>query len=312
MKQFRLQGSDGTHCVLLFGSGIVGGAVAAALQTHMSETATQIFWPWDDAARRSLCAQAIEGELSAARPALVSVVWAAGRSGMGSDDDAMRTETSIVAEVLGLAERLVDTTGAVHVHQVSSAGGLFDGTCHVGRDSVAIPTRPYGVWKLQQEVLLADAAARTPGLRPHVYRPSTVYGFRPGARRGLIPVLVINGLAGRTSVIAGRADTVRDYIGADVVGRFIAGRVLCEAEPTGHPMLLASGRPAPIGEIVAEIEQVLGVRLLLRYEPHPSNGGNMSFRRSAIPAELAPVDIRSGIRRVAQTVKTHAFQLPNR
>jgi UDP-glucose 4-epimerase len=312
VKQFRLRGAAGAHCVLLFGGGIVGGAIAGALQTRTSEAVTETDWPWDEAAGRKLSAQAVEQDLAAARPALVSLVWAAGRSGMGSDDAFMRTETNLVAEVLDLAGRLADSVGTVHVHLVSSAGGLFDGTCHVGTDSVPNPTRPYGVWKLKQEALLADAAARTPGLRVHVYRPSTVYGFRPGARRGLIPVLVMNGLAGRTSVIAGRADTIRDYVAADDVGRFIAGRILSEAEPTGQPMLLASGRPAPIGEIVAETEQVLGLRLLLRYEPHPSNGGNMSFRRSAIPAELAPVDIRSGIRRVAQTVRTHAFQLPNR
>jgi hypothetical protein len=80
------------------------------------------------------------------------------------------------------------------------------------------------------------------------------------------------------------------------------------APAAATPFLLASGRPAPLGEIVAETESLLGTRLYLRYDPRPSNSANMSFRPSAIPAELKPVDIRSGIRRVAQAVRSHAFR----
>lgn len=304
------------HRAMVFGSGILGGAIGARLAASALAPPADIDWPWADAERRRQSAAALRSALppeqqAVISPALISMVWAAGRSGMGSTEDDMRRETALVAEIVTLASELAASGAEVHVHLISSAGGLFDGRCHVGTDTVPTPVRPYGIGKLEQERLLLKAAADVPALHPHIYRPTTVYGFQAGARMGLIPVLILNGLAGRTSTIVGRADTIRDYIATEDVARFIADRVLRLAEPGPLPFLLASGRPAPLGEIVAETEALLGTRLHLRYDPRPSNSANMSFRPSALPPGLQPVDIRSGIRRVAQTVRSHAFRTSN-
>lgn len=311
MKRLSLRHpAGGAHDVLLFGSGILGGAIAARLGAQATTPPAEFHWPWADADGRRRTATQLRQSLGADRPAAVSLIWAAGRSGMGSTTEDMARETALVGELICLASVLASTGDTpVHMHLISSAGGLFDGHTHVGADTSPAPERPYGHGKLAQEQLLAAAAAAHPGLSAHVYRPTTVYGFQAGARMGLIPVLILNGLAGRTSTIIGRADTLRDYVATEDVARFLGGRVQQLAPPPSAPLLLASGRPAPLGEIVAETERLLGTRLYLRYDPRPSNSANMSFRPSAIPADLRPVDIRSGIRRVAQAVRTHAFRL---
>lgn len=310
MKRFTLRHpAGGAHDVLLFGSGILGGAIAARIIAQSAVPPAEIPWPWADADGRRRSADELRAALAATPPAAVSLVWAAGRSGMGSSTEDMHRETALVAEIVDLARALASPQGpAVHLHLISSAGGLFDGHTHVGAETEPAPQRPYGIGKLAQERLLASAAAATPGLSAHIYRPATVYGFQAGGRMGLIPVLILNGLSGRTSTIIGRADTIRDYVAAEDVARFLADRVQQLAPAAATPFLLASGRPAPLGEIVAETESLLGTRLYLRYDPRPSNSANMSFRPSAIPAELKPVDIRSGIRRVAQAVRSHAFR----
>jgi UDP-glucose 4-epimerase len=298
------------HVALLFGSGILGGAIVRRLSASAAAPPVDLSWPWGDAQDRRGTADALVAALGAERPRWVSLVWAAGRSGMGSTTDDMDRETELFREVLAFGRMLATSTGAeVHIHLVSSAGGLFDGRTHVGIDSVAEPTRPYGVGKLAQEQALEAAAEGTPALSYHVYRPTTVYGFQAGARMGLVPILILNGLAGRSSTIIGRADTIRDYVWTEDVARFIAGRVVGLAPSERHPLLLASGRPAPLGEIVWETEHLLGRQLHLRYDPRPSNSANMSFRPSAIPSGLRPIDIRSGIRRVAEAVRSHAFRL---
>lgn len=310
MKRFDLPApgsAGGTHVALLFGSGILGGAIARRLSAAAKVPPVDISWPWADPQGRRSTADSLKAEIDARPRRAVSLVWAAGRSGMGSTTDDMQRETDLVAEVLGLGRGLGDGGTEVHIHLISSAGGLFDGRTHVGLETVPEPTRPYGLGKLAQERALADAAERSASLSAHIYRPTTVYGFQAGARMGLVPVLILNGLAGRCSTIIGRADTIRDYVWTEDVARFIAARVLRLAPPEANPLLLASGRPAPLGEIVAEAEQLLGTRLHLRYDPRPSNSANMSFRPSAVPPDLQPIDIRSGIRRVAEAVRTHAF-----
>jgi UDP-glucose 4-epimerase len=302
--------AGGAHEVLLFGSGILGGAIAARLGAQATMPPAELHWPWADANGRCRMATLLHQSLDADCPAAVSLIWAAGRSGMGSTTEDMARETALVVELIEFATALASSSdAAVHMHLISSAGGLFDGHTHVGSDTQATPERPYGHGKLAQEQLLAAAAAAHPGLSTHVYRPTTVYGFQAGARMGLIPVLILNGLAGRTSTIIGRADTIRDYVATEDVARFVGGRVQQLASAPPSALLLASGRPTPLGEIVAETESLLGTRLYLRYDPRPSNSANMSFRPSATPTDLRPVDLRSGIRRVAQAVRTHAYRL---
>lgn len=316
MKLLTLSGFNNItlqHRVLLFGSGLIGNAIETSLCSRSTNIVENILWPWLDDIKRCNMATAVERRLGERKAEAISIVWAAGRSGMGSDRLQMQQESFLFQEVLALAQRLVKKAVIdVHIHLVSSAGGLFEGCRYVDKETMPSPARFYGVGKLHQEALLMAACSLDRKLHAHIYRPSTVYGFRTGARMGLMSVLVLNGLFGRTSVIAGRHDTIRDYVSTDDIGQFIAAKVADAFNEDPKPILLVSGRPAPIGEIVAEIEQFMGKRLLLRYDPRPTNSENMSYRQSAVPVDFAITDLRTGIRQLAMKVKAHVFRASQR
>ena len=215
----------------------------------------------------------------------------------------MAREASLLEEVLDLAEmagrRAPRARRAVHL--VSSAGGLFEGQLFCDAESAPAPLRPYGEGKLRQEAL---ARACGGAARVHVYRPSSVYGASPSGRVGLVTALIGDALRGRTTRIVGRPDTLRDYVHAGDVGRFIA-RAVMGAEPGAgcETHLLAQGRPAAMSEVIAHVERVLGLCPSLRFDPAPGNARHMSFRRSALPAGWRQVDLATGIALVAHQLR---------
>jgi UDP-glucose 4-epimerase len=139
--------------------------------------------------------------------------------------------------------------------------------------------RPYGRAKLQEECLVREIASRV-GVR--IYRPSSVYGFRPQARRGLFATLIGNALANRESMIIGTNATLRDYVLAEDVGAFMARTVM---EDGGEEMrfLLCSGKPTSLFEVLAVIEQLVQRPLYMRFQPVASNARDLSFAPNATP-----------------------------
>jgi UDP-glucose 4-epimerase len=193
------------------------------------------------------------------------------------------------------------------LHLVSSAGGLFEGrTACTGADR-PVPLRPYGEGKLAQEAALAGLPAEI-GWR--IYRPSSIYGHVAGGRAGLIPTLMINAMQGRTSRVFGGLSTLRDYVLADDVGRHIAGRVLADKAAAQPVEVLALARPATIFEIIRLVERAVGRGLNLQIDPHPSNARDISFLPAACPADWQPTPLSSGVRLVAQTLRTALWAGP--
>jgi nucleoside-diphosphate-sugar epimerase len=311
MKLLRWGEDANAHVALLFGAGLVGGAVERALRRAASAEAGHLPYDWTDAALRAGHGAAIGAAVRAAAqrtpPARISVIWAGGRSGFGSTVEDMATETALVAEVLDLAWRLRDAhpDATLDIHLLSSAGGLFEGMTHCDLDTPPRALRPYGEGKLAQEALLhvADGAARR-----RIYRPSSVYGYWPGARFGLISALVGNALAGRVTRIVGNLGTVRDYVLAEDIGRFIAGRIQSAAGPAEATHLLANGRPTSMFEAIALVERVMNARLLLQFDPHPSNALNMSFLPSALPVGWCPTALPVGVDLVAARMRRHILE----
>jgi UDP-glucose 4-epimerase len=215
----------------------------------------------------------------------------------------MARETGLLAEVLDLSgalrTRAPDARHAVHL--LSSAGGLFEGQTFCDAASLPAPLRPYGAGKLRQEAL---ARALAPGTRVEIYRPSSVYGVSRSGRVGLVTALIGNALRGATTRIVGHAGTLRDYVHAEDVGRFLAARVAA-AEAPGPPAihLLARGRPAAMTEVIAHVERALDARLRLQFDPAPGNARDMSFRPSALPAGWSQVDLGTGIAQVARRLR---------
>lgn len=290
MRLLRIEG-NGSRIVLLFGRGLIGSAVDQALQRRHGAAVRDLPYDWNDGALRSSQRETIMAAVP--RGGRVAVVWAGGRGGFASNNSEMMAEAGLVAEVIQLAESL-RSDRRVDFHLVSSAGGLFEGQTHCSTRSVPHPLRPYGDGKLMQEVMLSQASLDG----RHVYRPSSVYGAANSGRVGLVTMLVMNALKGGTTRIFGNPGTLRDYVMAEDVGRYVAQKIVDPEGPATRIVLLANGRSASVHEVIELVRARLERPLLLQFDPHPSNARNMSFLSSALPADWTATPLASGIARV--------------
>jgi UDP-glucose 4-epimerase len=287
----------GGPAVAVFGMGLLGTAVVADLTRRHAWEKRELPFPWEAGPAQVEAVAGIEAFMAGASANDLRVVWAAGRAGFGATDAEVDRELESFKAVLALAERLVDrrANAAVGFHLLSSAGGLFEGQREVGAETKPLPRRPYARLKLQQEELLAAAGER---LVRRVYRVSSVYGLPRGRQRlGLIPTLVGNGLRHRVSTLVGRATTLRDFVWAGDVGRFVAADL--GATAAGLVIhLLAAGRSATLLEVQRLIEAAIGRRLYVTYAADPSNAADVTFSPRALPAGWEPLDLGCGVRLV--------------
>jgi UDP-glucose 4-epimerase len=210
----------------------------------------------------------------------------------------MAMEQKAFEDVLNLSQRLKERLPAARLsfHLLSSAGGLFEGQRQVTGSSNPSPRRPYGAAKLEQEACLLRFH---PDTSTHVYRPSSVYGFSgAGVRLGLVNVLIQNALRHQVSRIYGNPHTMRDYVLASDIGRFISDRIIGQSGASGT-FLLASGKPSSTFEILHRIQDVTRRKIYLRFEPETDNSSHNTYCARSLPEGWHPTDIDAGIRQTA-------------
>lgn len=286
--------------VLLFGVGLIGGAVDRALRQRWAPSVCNLPYDWHDALLRAAQTRQI---LSSLPPSgRIEIVWTGGGGGFGADENDMQRETAIVEELIALAESLRDRA-EVAFHLTSSAGGLFEGQTHCGADTPPAPLRPYGQAKLAQERRLQNSRVA----RHHIYRPSSVYGVTRSKRVGLVTMLILNAMAGRVTNIFGSPHTLRDYVMADDIGRYIAGNLARAEIPPSGIHCLANGRSASIGEIIGRVREQVAHPVYLQFDSRPSNALDMSFLSSGLPAGWRPTPLGTGISLVAHRLRTQFF-----
>lgn len=299
--------------VLLFGSGLIGGSLSSALQrSGTGATARSYRWSWPrpDPADAQAVEAAARQALATREGARFTTIWAAGRSGFGSGPEDMAEEFAALERVLQSSRRIAEPLAPTRrtFVLVSSAGGLFEGQVACGPTAEPAPLRPYGHGKLAQERRI-----RTDDSVGHrlILRPSSVYGHTPGARRGLVSALVAAAIRHRQVTIFGALTTLRDYIYAPDVGRFVATRLL--QSPSDCPnistetCLLASARPASIFEILRLVEGCLGQALNLRIDPRPENARHNTFLPSVLPEDFRPTGLQEGVALTASAVARERF-----
>lgn len=293
------------QATLVFGVGLIGTSIVAALCRTHHATVANLPFAWDDVGvpREEAIANI---ETAVARQSTIrandaqcriAVVWSAGRSGFGATDADMMDELRNFKDALRIADRIFSRHPAAHhsFHLVSSAGGLFEGQTGVDNSTQPKPLRPYGQGKLEQERVLAGWETTATKC---CYRPSSVFGFPiRGQRQGLIPTLIKNALRHTVTRIFGRIDTLRDYVSSTDVGRFIAEKTLAVENEDGVD-LLASTRPTSLYELVAAAERTVGRKIYASYDPEPSNAAGNSYRSSALLQRWVPVDIETGMRSI--------------
>ncbi len=277
-------GAHGRRAAALFGTGLVGQAVRAHMTSHRGVTATERPYDWGDEKERKRQLHQLEQTLTTLKVDRVDVIWAAGRSGFGSSAAELQEETSLVEEIFDFSGEL---PVPVDWHLFSSAGGLFEGQVLVDRETKPAPRRPYGNGKLAQEQLLLQQLETTPNITSaSIYRPSSIMGFSGKGRRNLVSALISNALQGRETPISGSPHTLRDFISASDIGRFVAKRVQTTKASGAATFLLASGRPTSVATVMHVVERLTPHPLFVRFDPRPLNALPMSFRPSSIPSDL--------------------------
>lgn len=294
MRLLHIAG-DERPAVLMFGLGLIGGAVDAALRQRFAASAQEFPYDWHDAGsrrtQRAVIAAALAGDKR------IAVVWSGGINGFGASRQEMDQEAEIVTELIDWVQELQPRRN-VDFHLISSAGGLFEGQTHCSASTTPNPLRPYGESKLKQEQRLLAAEIG----RRHIYRPSSVYGVGHSKRLGLATMLASNALTGKTTRIFGNPNTLRDYVLSDDIGRFMAKRIV-EPNGTDDIVTMASGRPASVHEMVELVRARVTQPVMLQYDPHPSNAQSMSFLPSSLPADWRPTALASGIANVVDTLR---------
>ena len=296
----------GDQVIALFGHGLIGRSITAAIGKSKQARWTRLPFTWDDGLAQPHELDTIERRIlnrPAGQPHVVrvDVIWAAGRSGFEASDEQTATELMVFSEIVSFAARLQNSLPDTHhaFHLLSSAGGLYNGQRNVGRANLPCATNPYGRAKLEQERQLHLGLPHTQRL---IYRPSSVYGFAgPGTRLGLVAALIHNSIRHRTSRIFGNPNTIRDYVLNADVGKFIRDR-LDDPERRPGTFLLVSGKPTTVFEMMQKVSQVVGGRLYHRFDNIPSNATDISFSRAALPRSWQPTDIETGIRLTARAL----------
>jgi nucleoside-diphosphate-sugar epimerase len=297
--------------VLLFGLGLIGSATLAAIGSRVPARRRELPFDWHPVEEQASQSDAI---LSCARELVggrrregsrTDIVWSAGKTGFASSEDEIAAEQRTFDEVLDLSRRLHDIAESSCFHFLSSAGGLFEGQRHIDTTRKPAPLRPYGFSKLEQEEHLR---ALPGGMAIQIYRPSSVYGYAGAhGRKSLVTALVQNAIRYQTTRISGGPDTIRDYVFADDVGRFIADQLI-SPRPDAKTFLLASGKPTSMMELTTIVQGTLQRQLYFQFESRPSNALNISMRPSSLPNGWQATPLAIGIyRTAARIISAHRF-----
>jgi UDP-glucose 4-epimerase len=284
--------SNTQHVIIVFGEGLLGSAIVRSLMVgkKFSFYRIKINWENPDSLHTTLSSYLKFSHLQSLR---LDWVWSAGKSGFNTSENDITSELQSFArwveEIKEIEEKLIDVDSVFHL--LSSAGGLFEGQ-RVDSYSIPAPLRPYGWLKLYQEQLVIREFPR----RNFIYRISSAYGnFKKGHRSGLISTLVRNTYANFLTNIHGNGETLRDYVFAEDIGKFLADVILKKS--IGEKILfLVSSRPVSVFEVIYTIELITGHRPFISFDSGGNNLLSNSFDKSLLPINWNPTDVQLGIR----------------
>lgn len=138
-------------------------------------------WSWSERHQRIQVAATVTGLLSKI-PAVthVSIIWSAGVGGFNAPEAQLAEEFEAFRDVVSLANAFNEriNEAVVCFHLVSSAGGMFEGIRMVSAADLPEGRRAYAQNKIKQEEFADSALKADTGL--HIYRPSSVYGYKLG------------------------------------------------------------------------------------------------------------------------------------
>lgn len=293
------------HQVLLFGSGLVGSTILDHLSGMGWKSEQRVAIDWIDQQQRSSQLQKIRELVphSTDGNSRIDIIWAAGNALFHGEKEIFDVEWEAFSDILTLTRNLAEVNKLCDLsfHLLSSAGGLFDGKTSVQSITTPDPRKPYGMSKLRQE---GATLALPKSVRSIIYRPSSIYGFVPNGRSGLISSLVLDALNGKTTNILSHPNTIRDFVFVDDVAQFVSDCVTDFSKPS-QTHLLVSGQPTSLSETIALVRAALNVPMNVEFNPKPEEPVNNSYIASSLPAGFCPTPLVEGIQKTVQRM-SHA------
>lgn len=224
----------------------------------------------------------------------IIIIWSAGKAGFSASQEDTKEQISLFKAIVRLlSDQLRPIQVPTKFVLFSSAGGLFEGQNAVSKKTMPKPLRPYGVMKYDEERFLQESKLFD---LFEIYRISTVYSIENlNHRKGLIQILMENGMVNKVSHIYGNQATLRDYVLDRDIARFIADRLYNQVEGLEVDFLI-NGKPSSIFEIQKSIEKVLNKKLYLVNSTVETNSMNISFLPSVMAKGFVSSNYRDSLR----------------
>jgi UDP-glucose 4-epimerase len=151
---------------------------------------------------------------------------------------------------------------------ISSGGAIYEENAAIESYRETDPCAPissYGIVKRACESYLG-IYQNLYGLAPLILRVSNAFGpgKTPIGVQGLISTLVYKALHNQEIVIWGDGSIIRDYIH---IKQIVDAAVFLSGKPATGIFNVGSGMPLSVNEVIALVEQGLGKKLRVRYEP---------------------------------------------
>jgi len=302
VKWSTYKGTDShSNSIVQVGFGLIGQSIADSLKQNTPNLKTEkeykVNWKSIESFKIGLenLFEYLEQKEGTTKTSSVSIIWSAGKAGFSASDDECNSELiffkSAILSLLSLCTRL--GYSEIYFHHLSSAGGLFEGQKFINKNSQARPLRPYGHLKLRQEEFLSgldDISSLS------IYRPSSIYSkHNVSGRKGLISVLIENGISNKVTTITGSDDTQRDYVLDKDIADYVAAQIKSKPDKKLYRHFLIDGKASSILEIRSIIERLLNRKLLLRYSFVNQNKADMSFTPSLKPATFYTSSLSTNI-----------------
>ena len=286
--------------ILHFGIGLIGSCIKEEFfKRKIKYQSFKVFWQKEEFAKSInsifYFLQDIDFEE-------LVIIWSAGRVGFGGLQKETNDELNVFKEFCDVTETFLSkhNTNSTFI-LLSSAGGLHENQIKITKNSKCEPKRPYGFLKWKQEELVKNMNTVNQKV---IVRPSSVFSttYHYG-RLGLINVIIINALKFKFTTFYGSLTTLRDYISAEDISKYLVNKI---ESNSNFDLInyLVSAKPTSIFEIKQIVELKLNKQCYIKYLINKTNSGNITFHKNCLPIDFEPSDLKTNINKL---IKNSSF-----
>jgi UDP-glucose 4-epimerase len=172
--------------------------------------------------------------------------------------ETFETNVAVTAALLERARRV-----GVETFVFASTNAVVGATDHLplNEQSSLAPLTPYGATKAAAEMVLSGYSSAY-GVRCTALRLTNVYGPGMGSKDSIVPRLMHAARSGAGFEVYGDGTQVRDYVYVDDV---VSAVLLAMSADLTGPIVIGSGTPTSVLELLAMVRDVTATPLLVRH-----------------------------------------------